>query len=343
MNIVKRYKEINNSFEKIMVYHLGIDAGFFTEYTYMLNAMLFCLQHKIQFRLYSDDANFRSDKGWADYFLPFCDEVHDKFHHKYNKHRLPSWEKIIKEKNWGIIKWKLKCSYLNLRGDLAAFVCYKRKVFLNHHIKFNTNTRFFVPELGIDGGYLEAFKVMVGITWRLNDNVKDNVYRLINDLHLSDDYVGCQIRGGDKITETKLLSPAFYYQVLNKKKCLSKDVFVLTDDNRIFEMLQKEYPKVHWMTLCTSDEKGYVNSSFSNKGGELKLQQMTRFIASMEILMKASLFIGSITAGPSHFLLKLFYPKHAPIDCLSEQFEELVNLRMVERCKIAENYLRNVE
>ena len=43
-----------------MIFHLGIDAGFFTEYTYMLHAMLYCLQHKIQFKLYSDDANF----GW---------------------------------------------------------------------------------------------------------------------------------------------------------------------------------------------------------------------------------------------------------------------------------------
>lgn len=46
-----------------MIFHLGIDAGFFTEYTYMLHAMLYCLQHKIQFKLYSDDANFGWEKG----------------------------------------------------------------------------------------------------------------------------------------------------------------------------------------------------------------------------------------------------------------------------------------
>lgn len=55
-----RYRLLNNSFKKTMIYHIGIDAGFFTEYTYMLHAMLYCLQHKIQFKLYSDDANF----GW---------------------------------------------------------------------------------------------------------------------------------------------------------------------------------------------------------------------------------------------------------------------------------------
>lgn len=71
-----------------MIFHLGIDAGFFTEYTYMLHAMLYCLQHKIQFKLYSDDANFGWEKGWTDCFVPFCEEVHEAFHHTYNT--LPS-------------------------------------------------------------------------------------------------------------------------------------------------------------------------------------------------------------------------------------------------------------
>ena len=56
-DLATRYHLLNSSFKKTMIYHIGIDAGFFTEYTYMLHAMLYCLQHKIQFKLYSDDAN----------------------------------------------------------------------------------------------------------------------------------------------------------------------------------------------------------------------------------------------------------------------------------------------
>lgn len=59
-DLATRYRLLNSSFKKTMIYHIGIDAGFFTEYTYMLHAILYCLQHKIQFKLYSDDANF----GW---------------------------------------------------------------------------------------------------------------------------------------------------------------------------------------------------------------------------------------------------------------------------------------
>lgn len=340
MDIANRYKIINESFENVMIYHIGVDAGFFTEYTYMLNAMLFCLQHKIQFKLYSDDANFRYKEGWTDYFMPFCEEVHEGFHHKYNKHRLPSWKRILEEANWDVARWKLKCSFLNVCGDSLALMTYHKKVLLNHHVKFDDNTYFNIPELGIKGGYLDAFKVMVNITWRLNNRVKKEAYKLIDELNLSDNYVGCQIRGGDKVTETELLSSEFYFQIISEKKCLTKDIFVLTDDYRIFQLLQDKHPEVHWLTLCSSDEKGYVNSNFSSKSGDIKWRQMVRFIASIEILMKASLFIGSITAGPSFFLLKLSYPNHSPIDCLPEQFRELANLRMLERCKIAEDFLK---
>ena len=63
-DLATKYHLLNRSFKKTMIYHIGIDAGFFTEYTYMLHAMLYCLQHKIQFKLYSDDANFGWEKGW---------------------------------------------------------------------------------------------------------------------------------------------------------------------------------------------------------------------------------------------------------------------------------------
>ena len=70
-DLTTTYRLLNSSFKKTMIYHIGIDAGFFTEYTYMLHAMLYCLQHKIQFKLYSDDANFGWEKGLGRLFRTF--------------------------------------------------------------------------------------------------------------------------------------------------------------------------------------------------------------------------------------------------------------------------------
>jgi hypothetical protein len=338
MDIVKRYKSLNESYDKILIYHMGIDAGFFTEYTYMLHAMLYCLQHKIQFKLYSDDANFRSEKGWTDFFLPLCEEVHEGFHSKYNKHRLPSWRVILKNKDWQVGQWKLKCKMLNFLGTLYACNSYKEQTYLNYHVKFNSNSHFYIPELGIDGDYFSAFKVMVDITWRLNAETEYDVVRLIQGLNLPDNYVGCQIRGGDKIIETELLSPDLYIKLLDKITFL-KNIFVLTDDFQIFKRLQIKSPENNWYTLCEDGEGGYVNKAFSRQIGNVKRLQMIRFIASMQILMQSSVFVGSITTAPSLFLLKLFYPNHCPIDCSTEAFERIVSLRMDERCRMAQIYL----
>ena len=78
-DLATRYRLLNSSFKKTMIYHIGIDAGFFTEYTYMLHAMLYCLQHKIQFKLYSDDANFGWEKGWEDCFAPSASKCMNRF------------------------------------------------------------------------------------------------------------------------------------------------------------------------------------------------------------------------------------------------------------------------
>ena len=61
------YRRVNESFRKRLVYHAGIDCGFFVE----LN-------------------------GWTEYFMPFCEEVRESFHHKYNCHRPPTWRRILR-------------------------------------------------------------------------------------------------------------------------------------------------------------------------------------------------------------------------------------------------------
>ena len=189
-DLATRYHLLNSSFKKTMIYHIGIDAGFFTEYTYMLHAMLYCLQHKIQFKLYSDDANFGWEKGWEDCFAPFCEQVHEPFHHTYNTHRLPSWQALMKDKKLPktkLLKWKLKVTCKNIIGKALAFFTYGKPVRLNFQVTFNPNQHFHIPELGIDGDYLHTFQKLTEITWKLNDTaacllIRREIYDEMNGL-----------------------------------------------------------------------------------------------------------------------------------------------------------------
>lgn len=117
VDLLNKYKELNESYKPILVYHVGIDAGFFSEFNDLIFMILYCLEHKIQFKLYSDDANFGIEKGWQDYFEPFCEEVHERFHRIYNRHpHYVSWRKIVNADSYkmscSLLRWRLKSDLL---------------------------------------------------------------------------------------------------------------------------------------------------------------------------------------------------------------------------------------
>lgn len=338
----ERYEALNDSFRTALIYHTGIDAGFFAEYNTLLHALLYCLQQKVQFRLYADDANFGYAHGWEDYFRPFCPLVHEAFHHTYNLYRLPSWpvvcRKAWEERSLRLLRWKLKAGWRHLAGCWLAWSAYGQRTLLSQHVRFRPEGRFVIPELGIDGDYLAAYRVADAIAWRLNEPVRRECAQLASGLHLPPSYAGCQIRGGDKVMETALLPPEHYVRLL-REQAPGQEVFVLTDDYRLFQRLQELAPEIRWHTLCTPEEQGYVNRSFTRADAGEKRTRMVRFLASMEILKGASLFVGSVTPGPSLYLSKLLYPRICPADCRLEDFPTVCRLPIAGRTRWADNYL----
>jgi hypothetical protein len=342
MTLSEQYKELNDSFSRDIVYHLGIDAGFFTEYTYMLNAMLYCLNHGIRFHLYSADANFGVKDGWRDFFMPFCDEDTNPLHHTYNRHSIPGLKRLLEckgDKSWfDMTKWKVKVSLLGLLGHMKCLTTYRHAVLLNQDIHFRVTEHYPIPKMELDGDYLKGFHKMVDLTWHLNPEVEKASKALIETLHLPERYIGCQLRGGDKVTEVSLTSPDALAETLRSLPN-HENVFVLTDDYSLFEYLQSHHSDIHWYTLCSPEEHGYVNKSFTTTAPEQKRKQMIRFLTSMQLLIGATHFVGSITTGPSLFLLKYLWPNAIPQDCSRDDFLHAITLRVAERGDMAKKYL----
>lgn len=172
---LESYCKVNASFRKKMVYRVGVDCGFFVELNYMVNAMLYCLAHRIRFQMYSEDANFGTGTGWTEYFLPFCEEVHEKFHQRYNFHRLPSWCDILKlcykQKSLCAIVWKVKGSTKNTLGKLAALWTYREATYLSQDVSTEEMQRLCIPELGIDIDYMSAYAMVARMVWQFNPNM----------------------------------------------------------------------------------------------------------------------------------------------------------------------------
>jgi hypothetical protein len=78
------YYTLNNSFKKKLVFRLGVDSGYFSEYNNMVLAMLYCLKHHVKFELYSDLTHFALRDGWNDFFVPFGNTNHQRINKDYN-------------------------------------------------------------------------------------------------------------------------------------------------------------------------------------------------------------------------------------------------------------------
>ncbi len=337
--LVSAYCNMNQSFQRTLVWHVGIDAGFFAEYTEMLHAMLFCLEHNLQFRLYSDDANFGCGKGWTDFFEPFCPEEHRSFHHKYNTYAGPSWKKVwASPERVRLCKWKLKSMARHAIGDVFALFFYGVHARLSQAVSFDNHRQFRIPELGIDGNYFQALSRMADITWHFNAEVSAAGRKLEKQLALGPNLVGCQIRGGDKATETALLPPEIYVDMI-RRRAPGREVFVLTDDYRLFVRLKNLAPEIRWLTLCQPEETGYVNAAFTNSNIEAKRNKMVRFLTSMQILRRVPMFFGSVTPGPSLFVLKTRYPDVVAVDCPPAKLAETLMLPIAGRSRVATAYV----
>lgn len=322
-----------------MVYHVGTDCGFFVELQYMVNAMLYCLDHRIRFQIYSDDANFSTSTGWTEFFLPFCDEVHEAFHHRYNFHRPPTWRQVLRlcnsQKSLGPIAWKLKMITKHLVGRLISLRTYGEYVFMSQDVPSIATQYYHISELDIDGDYTSTFALLSRMIWRLQPDVLHQEMVFMSELSLPPVYSGIQIRGGDKITETRLVDGNAIIQRLNP--CEGECVFILTDDYRQYLKAKADFPKLRLITLCRPDEEGYDHQRFCQENLQSKKDAITRLIISVDLLLKSHSFAGSIITGPSVFILKLRYkdPLVHAIDCPKEELLSALQLPIYARSIIS--------
>lgn len=288
---IKKYKDINDSFSKEFIYHLGCEAGFFSEYNNMILAMLYCLKNHIRFSVYSKDANFSYSNGWNDYFKSFCEEKGNLLHRWFNKRPNPRFKNSCLRK----IDQFLSDSFRSCNKD-----CLTLSNLWNDIRSLDIHT-CNIPELGINGCLQDACRKMIQYTWHYNAQTNQIVSDYISSLNLPSHYIGFHIRGGDKFVEAQLQNVDVY---INKAQSLSilRKAFVLTDDYSIIELLEKNYPEWTFYTLCKPNERGYFHQKFKKQSKELIKHQHIKLFASVDVLASSDLFIGTFSSNPGMYL-----------------------------------------
>lgn len=338
------YQTVNESFRKRFIYHAGIDCGFFVELNYMVNAMLYCLTKRYRFELYSEDANFGTGKGWTEYFVPFCEEVHEPFHHKYNLHRPPQWRRILRNalrtKSLSFVFWKLKFILKSFIGHWLAYRAYGEVVWLSQDVVSEPDKFYHIPALGLDCTYTEVYAMLAKMIWQPQPGIQQQISDAKLRLSLPQVYSGAQIRGGDKASEARLIGGWQIIQALHPQD--GEYIFVLTDNYLELEIIRNEYPHLHIVSLCQPNETGYHYQAFNRLAPMEKKESIIRLIVSFDILLHCYTFVGTITSGPSVFLMKVRAddPCVTAIDCPQSMLPDCLTFTINERAGISRKFMK---
>ena len=286
MDNLEKYKQLNESFQRKLIHHFGTGNGFYSELNSLLFSTLFCLQNKLRLELYSRDAAFTFGNGWNEYFDSFCPEYKNDFIGK----RI-SRDYISNHKSNHIC---YLYKYLTHNDILNDIYWYCRTGWFEH-------THFDIPELGIDGDIRQAMKVIIPIVYRFNKKYAFIISNFINNLKLPERYISLHVRAGDKITERKLITPQNY---LEKAKSLSNchDIFVATDDYRIFEQLRDNNPEYKFYTSTSPEERGNDTEKLFASSKDVIRNNLIEMFASVEIFLQSELFLGTYSSNPGLFV-----------------------------------------
>jgi hypothetical protein len=287
---LKEYSQLNQSFEKVLVFHFGSRAGFFSEYNTMLQAMIYCLQHRIRFEMYSADANCSIRRGWTDFFEPFCKERTSPLHYAFNTRSPSPGLKFWLRKNLGgpLLRASSKCDFLTY--DLW-----------NQFRSLNWNDHLEIPELNWNGQVHSLRRHLISMTWRFNPYIKPKIDKEISKLGLPNGYVAIHVRAGDKIKEYHG-NPLEDYMEKASSLTGVREVLVMTDDYRIYETLRNNFRDFTFYTLESPDQKGYQHRKNKRKSITEKANDYIRFFAGIEASIKADLCVGTLSSNVGQFM-----------------------------------------
>lgn len=293
-DILSAWKMRNDSYSRKLIFKIGIEAGFFSEYNNMILAMLYCLKHNIRFVLDSSSCNFHRE-GWEGFFLPFCDAETDPTPH----FRPYSWRFALK-----LIKRERSLEHMR---SIATYLSFWKKelktqdVFARCRERYLKNKQYLYPDLGIDGNLQQACSRLIAMTWRYKPETDQVVNSFIQGLNLPERYVGMHIRGGDKFVEHKLESIDKYFNLV-KPSVDTRNLYVLTDNYNVIRSIRSQYPEWQVWTLCQESESGYFHQDFVKQGEEFQKNQLMRLFASIDILSHSVQFIGTFTSNPGMYI-----------------------------------------
>lgn len=125
--------------------------------------------------------------------------------------------------------------------------------------------------------------------------------RQTSGLGLPGEFVGLHIRRGDKVGEHRFRDCARYVELL-RGKGLGKNIFIATDDSAVLREMESTASGSRVFSLAGNEDSGYYHNDFVRLDWPSRRRRIVRLLAEIEILSKASWFIGAYDSNIGMFL-----------------------------------------
>ncbi len=287
---LKRYAELNRSFEQPLILHLT-QRGIFSEVNGVIDAMLFALVHRRRLAIWEQGFNHLR---WSDYFASALEAPEESL--------LASIAGQQQMTNAKSKPFRRLLAWVETVATSAALLR--------------------VDELGIEGHLFDARRAIALRLCQPSKDVRELAHIEMGRLSLEPGrFAAVHIRRGDKIhprpghaVEGEDTPIDHVQQVLTSLAPELRDLFVLTDDIRAAQELERVCRENRVVSICPPDAVGHHQPQFNAAPPAEKAATALRLAMECVIATRSAAFAGGFKSNVARFVATV----HAnPARCVS--------------------------
>jgi len=246
---------VYKSKKKKIIFNASADAGFYSEFNNLVFALLYCIENEIYFELQTHGNSIFYEKGWTDYFIPFCKMRKNSLLLKYNVRPY-----MATGRSYPLMTKLLKFLY--------SVDYFTQDIFYQFRNDFNSRKYFFSKRNNINYKFISACNNIVNLIYNFNEKTNKEIGVLLKELKIPDKYVAIHIRRGDKVKENAVYDLDKYF---NKIPSGFKNIFVHSDDSDVIKKLREKYVDYKFFFADEkNDEKGYNHNDFKKSPSKVR-------------------------------------------------------------------------
>ncbi len=306
--LLDHFRARNQQADKVLCLCLG-DRGYFAEITFVAKAMLYATAHDYKLVLDSSEFLHRYDKGWEDYFLPFCENYDREIHGE------PAMTA-----RFGDASASRESRGEGLKNFRAILDFFQRNVEIGPY-RFQRQ--------------FDTLRALGNAILRFSVRAEREIGALVASLGLPEQYAAVHVRRGDKVGDEDIFYAAdLYMEELSSLETVDT-LFIMSDDYTAVQEVQQwlgvRRPDVRSVTLCTPKHAGFDiwklragENFFAHRAGDSQPLEFREFMFAETVQLLAEAHIASrsvqfISSAKSNIFRAVRMMHNHPASCIGLQ------------------------